>query len=683
MNDALDHWKDLFISVCDKHCPVVTRRVRKTFLPWIDADIKEEIRLKHYYQHKAKTKHLHIFWDLFKHYRNSVSNMMKSAKKTYYTDMILNNKHKPRVMWKYIRELLPGKSKTSPHGLLEGGNLITDIKMMANCFNNFFTSIGRKLADKIPNAALRQQQARRCDSSFKFPKVTSEFVLKQLNNLPTNKAIGLDGISGRLLKHAGSAICTSLTYIMNQSLSQAKFPTDWKQAKVIPIFKSGSPNETNNYRPISILPILSKIMEKFVHYHFSQFLENNNLLTLAQSGFRRLHSTLTSLIQCTDRWLRNIDKGLITGVVFIDLRKAFDTVNFEILLQKLQEYGVNGSELEWFSSYLHGRSQVVTIDGVLSESLPVTVGVPQGSILGPLLFVLYVNDLPEALDNCESNMYADDTEIEHATKPCDSHILETALNDDMGKLKEYFIQNKLSLNVPKCTFMLIGTHQSLAKCESITIRIGECVLEQVKSSKYLGMQVDENLKWDSHIDTLRRKLASKVGLLKRLRRIIPNETLLQLYKSIVLPHFDYCDIIYGTCSKQNLDMLQKLQNRAARILTGSGPRAHRNDMYKQLGMLSLSNRQILHKCILVFKSLNNLTPDYLDVFTQNNNIHMHNTRTSQRLHTATPRTAYYAKSFEISGAIEYNNLPYNITTISSLNQFKSAVYKYLARKDQF
>ncbi len=261
---------------------------------------------------------------------------------------------------------------------------------MADCFNTYFTSIGRSLADKIQDLPLLPEDLhRKCQNPFAFSHVSSDFVAKQLQKLPTNKATGLDGISGRLLKHAGPSISPSSAYIMNQSLSQGKFPSDWKQAKVIPIFKSGSPNETNNYRPISILPVLSKIMERFVHQQFSKFLEHNNLLSLVQSGFRCLHSTLTSLIHCSNRWLRNIDKGLVKGVVFIDLHKAFDTVNFDILLKKLECCGVQGTELKWFTSYLYGRSQTVTVDGTLSEPLPVTVGVPQGSILGPLLFLLH------------------------------------------------------------------------------------------------------------------------------------------------------------------------------------------------------------------------------------------------------------------------------------------------------
>ena len=471
---------------------------------------------------------------------------------------------------------------------------------------------------------------------------------------------------------------------MNQSLSQGVFPTDWKQAKVTPVYKSGATNNTNNYRPISVLPILSKLLERFVHTHLSSFLEENNLLTIVQSGFRRLHSTLTSLIHVTDKWLRNIEKGLVTGVVFIDLRKAFDTVDFSILEKKLHGYGVQGTELQWFSSYLQGRTQVVSIDGELSEPLPVTVGVPQGSILGPLLFLLYVNDLPDVPLKCNTNMYADDTELDYATKPSDLQIMETVINEDLSRLETYFEHNKLSLNVAKCEFLVIGTQQQVNKCNDISIKMCNTEVKNVHSAKYLGMTIDRNIKWDIHTDKLKNKISSKVALLQRLKKIVPIETLKQLYDTIVLPHFDYCDIIYGQCSDENLEKLQKLQNRAARILTGSGPQEHREDMFTKLKWLSLANRQQLHKCVMVYKALNGLAPPYIrDSFVSNSQVHSYRTRNCNKLNIKPYKKEYYAKSFEISGARTYNNLPENVTCATSLNIFKSQLEKHLLTLPQF
>ena len=285
IDDAYHHWKTLFLDICDKHCPVVTKRVRKTFMPWIDQDIKNEIRLKHHYYDKAKETNLSVHWIMYKTLRNRVSNMMKRAKRIYYTNMILENKYKPQTMWKYLKELLPGKSKATPKGLIVDGELITDKMDMANIFNRYFTSVGEELAMKIPPTAQCNINTPTDVPTFTFPCVTSDFVEKHLKNLPVNKATGLDMISGKLLRLAAPAIASPIANLFNTSLRTGKFPSEWKTAKILPIYKSGSRNDTNNYRPISILPILSKVLERFVHSHFSDFLEKNHLMTLAQSGF--------------------------------------------------------------------------------------------------------------------------------------------------------------------------------------------------------------------------------------------------------------------------------------------------------------------------------------------------------------------------------------------------------------
>ncbi len=395
--------------------------------------------------------------------------------------------------------------------------------IMTSCPYNF-TSIGQELTSKLPSAPPFVTPEIPELPAFTCPSVTSEFVQKQLQNMPENKAVGLERLPGGLLMVAAPIISEPLACILNLSLQSGKFISVWKQAKVLPLFKSGPAMETNNYRPISILPILSKLLECFVHSSFSEYLDEHNMLTIAQSGFRRLHSTVTSLLHVTDQWLMNIYKGPETGVVFSDLRKAFDIVDVNILLSKLPTFGITGMEHKWFKSYLSGRSQSVSVDGYLSDPLPVSIDVPQGSILVPLLFVLFINDLPTVTDSCETNMYADDTEIYFASKRDCPEKFENNLNSDLCKISEYFNINRLSLNVPKCEFMLTGTCQILAKMPEMSIHINNEHLDKVTISKYLVMFIDSNLKWDDHITNMIPQISAKIGILRTLRNIVRTDT---------------------------------------------------------------------------------------------------------------------------------------------------------------
>ena len=237
------------------------------------------------------------------------------------------------------------------------------------------------------------------------------------------------------------------------------FPIEWKSTKVIPLFKQGERSDLNNYRPISIIPVVAKVFERIVYNQFYEYLTENNLISCNQSGFRSLHSTATALLEATDNWAFNIDKGNVNAVIFLDLKKAFDTVDHSILLSKLKAYGVGSNSSNWFKSYLDNRTQKCFVNGSLSNTQPLTCGIPQGTILGPLLFILYINDLPNCLNNSHPRMYADDTHLTFASN--NVVHLEEYMNDDLTKITEWLAANKLTLNKSKTEFMLIGSRQRL------------------------------------------------------------------------------------------------------------------------------------------------------------------------------------------------------------------------------
>ena len=339
---------------------------------------------------------------------------------------------------------------------------------------------------------------------FDIPEVDVSFVEIFLLNLEVNKATGLDNISAKFLKYCAKSISPIVCKLMNVCIDTNSFPSDWKCAKVSPLFKKGKKEFLCNYRPISILPVLSKCLEKHIHVHFYNFLNVHNLISDSQSGFRANHSCQTALTNITNTWYDAIDKGLLTGVLFLDFRKAFDLVNHQILLSKLKLYGCSSKTVEFFQSYLSGRFQILNFKNTLSDSLPLSVGVPQGSILGPLLFILYVNDLPLATNHCSLYMYADDTAAQTHAKSLD--IVNQYLSDDAKLVSKWCDINKMCINTEKTKAMLVTTSQRKCKLkDDLSVLINNVNIENVNNEKLLGVTIDSCLSWDQQFTNICKK----------------------------------------------------------------------------------------------------------------------------------------------------------------------------------
>ena len=347
-------------------------------------------------------------------------------------------------------------------------------------------------------------------------------------------------------------IADCVKHLLNLSIETGAVPSEWKQAKVVPLFKSGSKDDLDNYRPISILPILSKILEKAVFHQLHSYLSENSLLSPYQSGFRENHSTQMAVTFLTDKIRGNMDKGLLTGAAFIDLKKAFDTVPHDGLLNKLYRYGIQDQPLSWFESYLTNRTQRVSIENHLSSAANVSSGVPQGSVLGPLLFILYINDLPLAVGLSSVMLYADNTVIFTAASNIDQ--LQLTLSLDLNNVSNWLTANGLFLNLKKTEYVFFGTRQRLVRSESHSPLCMEGKkVNQVKSFKYLGVLLDECLSFNDHISYLRSKVASRLGLLSRLRGCLTTEAANKIYLSPVLPILSYCDMCFCPLGSTNND----------------------------------------------------------------------------------------------------------------------------------
>ena len=433
-NELWLKWKNMFLEVCDKHAPIRTKRVRANKNPWINSNLKNLMHRRDSLKEKAVNTNDQGDWFEFKKMRNFVNSEIKNAKKLYYNNDFANLSKNPRKTWQTINDVLSRKGNKSVITEIESDGLsVNEPKEIAEKFNHYFVEIGPELARDIrePNVSFTNFLSSH-DGLFTFSEVESSSVSTLLSKLCKSKATGLDGISAKLLRECHDLISDSLTYIFNQSLLSGIFPEEWKNARVTPLYKiSGSRSDMTNYRPTSIIPIVAKVFERVVYNQLLQYLSENELLSTYQSGFRSVHSTVTALVEATDSWSLSVDRGELNAVVFLDLKKAFDTVDHSILLSKLENYGITGLSHDWFFSYLIDRKQVCTVNNSLSSELPTTCGVPQGTILGPLLFLLYINDLPKSLAYSQPRMYADDTSITFSSK--DVNLINERLNTPVSR----------------------------------------------------------------------------------------------------------------------------------------------------------------------------------------------------------------------------------------------------------
>lgn len=599
---------------------------------------------------------------IYKPLRNQCNNLLRKAKSTYHKNLLNENSLSPKKFWNVIKNIFPTKVKgTTPK--------TSNKDVIANKFSGWFSTIVTSLKQKaMPLKNLVWGEAtnkrdKRTDNVFSFKYVSVIFVKQQLKGLKRSKATGIDNLPPALLKDSADAIAKPLCHVINLSLRSGDVPTTWKQARVVPIHKSGPTDAPENFRPISILPAMSRILEKAVHKQLSMYFENNNLLSKSQFGFRKGRSTESATVLCCDTIRKAAGQGKLTGAVFLDLTHAFDTINHGTLLNKLVSYGVSNKEIAWFESYMFLRTQIVDIDTTMSDEKPLLTGVPQGTILGPLLFIIFFNDFQEVLVHSQVIQYADDTVILFSHS--DLHTIIKALNEDLENISNYCYKNELLLNLKKgkTESMIFGTAKRIAKTgDQFQVHYRSEPINHVSSYKYLGNVLDPALSLNTDFDSKYKKAVQRLRLMSRLRPYLDMNAATKIYCMMIMPIITYCCQLHASLTATKSKQLSSISKRAAQIINN-------NDATIPDVEIAMRNRN----CLFVKKCLDKgLCENFENYFRLNE----HNLQTrNNKAFLLLPRVKleFERKSFYFFGAKQYNDLPCFIRKKDTFNSFKSSL----------
>ena len=502
-DDALDFWIDTFVTIYDKHAPYKHKRVKSFPKPkWFSEELQEAIYLRHFL--KSHGQH-----DESKTLRNAINSHKRAAKKRYD---LLSDKNNSSLTWTVINQLT-NKISNPKHQVSNN--------ISAEQLNDHFSTIAEKIVTSNPKSDSLDKLQEFClskniQSKFDIPLMTVTEVYNALKYLKQSGTRDLDGLDTKILRLGSPLITNTLTYVFNLCIMKNTFPIAFKMAKVIPLYKSGDSTNPSNYRPISIVSVLSKPLQKHINKHLLMHLDKYNILHSNQSGFRKKHSCETALASLVEQWLTNINNDEFNGVIFIDLKKkAFDVIDHSLLLRKQALYEMSDSAMELFRSYLNNRQQCINVGTRKSSLSTLMYGIPQGSVLGPILFSLYINDRPLYI-TALCKLFADDTPSHN--HHADLNILHTSLQNCNNKLIDWTEMNHMVLHPDKTKFMLITTRQKRQHIVSylLPLTAEDNIIKEVQNNRVLGVTIDNNLAWTPHVNTQCKKLSTKVFQLSKI-----------------------------------------------------------------------------------------------------------------------------------------------------------------------
>jgi len=643
----------------------------KTSKPWITPEIRKLIKRQSRVYKKMKKSGTPELKEQSKQLKRLIQRKTRQVYWQYVSKAITPEENSPdrsgslKRFWTFIKHQKASNTGVSP--LKCNGQLVTDPKEQAEVLNNQFQSVFGDGQEYTP-----EEFHTKCQMSDNTPTdklsdiiISEEGVRKLLLNLNPFKASGPDGISARVLKELADEVAPLLTIIFNSSLNTGEVPSDWRSAHIAPIFKKGEHYDPSNYRPVSLTCISCKIMEHVIVSELMSHLENNNILRPEQHGFRKARSCETQLLDFTEELFDTMENGKQSDIIIMDFSKAFDRVNHSLLLHKLHHYGVQDKVNRWIGAFLHGRQQAVVVNGEISAYVGVKSGVPQGSVMGPALFLAYINDLPEGLSS-PTRLFADDTAVYRQSA---TEYDQQQLQSDLQQLERWEGNWDMAFHPGKCIALPVTRKRKVVLPE---YKLHEHTLAAVTSAKYLGVTITQDLSWDLHISNICAKANQTLGFLRRNLKISSTAVKETAYKTFVRPILEYACTVWDPFTEKNINKIESVQRRAARFASN---RYHNTssvtDMLEKLGWPSLQHRRKVARLAMLHKILSNEAivdkKKVIPAMVRQRRGH------SQQLKLIQSRTQYRQSSFLPKTIKEWNKLPESAMTAGTLDTFKSRV----------
>ena len=672
INIIANEFMNTINNLFQTYIPSKTFLLRPCDKPWMNSEIRRLQRIRNRLHSRAKSIDTPDAWARYRQQKNLLNSTINRAKREHTKSIIdkLNSLDRSNADWWKVVRTAFGSSRDTIPALKSrdqvGTFFANDNKSKADLLNDYFVSV-TDIGDE--NSSF-PEQIPRTDARLQSIEVRVGDVVEAINSIPCNKAPGPDSITSFILKKTADAIAIPLCRLYNLSLKLGSFPNIWKHSTVIPVHKEGAKNDPTNYRPISLTSILSKIFEKTVLRYLLPYLLNNNLISSKQAGFLPKHSTSHQLIEICDVVVNNMKNGLATSIVFADISRAFDRLSHKGIYVKLNQYGLSRVLRDWIFSFLNDRQQRTCVGGVYSDSRTLKGGIGQGSVLGPIVFLLMINDLPSVLQN-QTYLYADDTSVLFTHDPSDD--ITNIMNNEIARLQVWADTWKLDLNPSKTKFMTISSARNVTVASPMFR--GQAI-ERVRSHQHLGLIINDRYTWHEHINNIIDQVSKRIGILRSLKHRLTRSCLRALYISHIRSKLEYCDVVWdGLCGDVLSLELEKLQRECIRIFTGLTAFCRLDHLYADSGLCSLEERRRIQRLVLLFKIIHNDAPPHLHgllpVLLNNDN-----SRHGRHLMTFildNPKLEKVRKSFIHLTCMQWNNLPTDVRTAPSLNTFKRLI----------